>query len=217
MAASDLLNALKAILSSAKSLGYDNQSAAHDIYEAYILGILVEAAAEAGWRWELRDGANMPTTRAVFRKAPGRLCSGDFTHLWLSKAGRQDLEAHLGVKVIGHANVAHEFDLLLLTSAVATMCRAHQVDPRFNCVLAHAEAKYHGANLALPIGRAMVGLAQDCSLAGKSTLVTNRNGVSVERLIQAYQLDFRFLITPGNARGLYHLRAAFKARLATTP
>ena len=195
--APDLLATVAAGLITAKSLGYSAKSAQHDLYEAYVLTIFLEAAVEAGWQWDLRDKFDQRTDHAVFREGPGRLFSGDFTHARLSRLGRRDLEAHIGIKVVGKVGVAHEFDLLVLPSDIAAICRAHKIDPRYSAVVSHAEAKYHGANLALHIGRAMVGLAYDCELANKSVLVTNRNGLTVENLIGPYGIGFRFMITPG--------------------
>jgi len=227
MAPPSLLSTVQAALGSAAMLGYNNSTAAHDIYEGYILTLFLQAAGSEGWTCRCRDGTGMPTSHIVFRLGPGRLTSGNFTHVRLAKPGKADLEAHIGVKVIGKApyvatrkrksaNVAHEFDLLILSAAAADACRLLGTDPDYGSVVAHAEAKFYGGNLPLPLGRAMVGLATECDLAKKSVLVTNRNGATVQDLIQHYHVDFRFLVTP-SGKGEGHLISLFRQFLWTAP
>jgi hypothetical protein len=50
------------------------------------------------------------------RRSPGRLPSGEFTHaiLALPNTGKDPLEVHTGVKLIGKSKVAHEADVLVL-------------------------------------------------------------------------------------------------------
>lgn len=223
MASSSMLPTIQAALSTAATLGYNGASAAHDVYEGYVLALVLQAASAEHWTVELRDGSDNPTMHAVFRLGPGRLPSGNFTHVRLTKAGKVDLEAHIGVKVRGASSIAHEFDLLLLPATIAAACRRANLDPSSTDVVAHAEAKYYGGNLSLPIGRAVVGLATDCGMIaplhsnGRSVLVTNQNGRTVEDLVQHYGVTFRFLVKPSNARGVYHLVRRFRTMLNTAP
>ncbi len=227
MSALSLLPAVRAAFSGAVSLGYNTKGAAHDIYEGYILTLLLKAAANTGWASTLRDGKNNPTNHVVFRLGPGRLPSGNFTHVRLTKPGKADLEAHIGVKVVGKApyvktvkknstKVVHEFDLLIVTEYAANLSRSTGIDPPRSSVVAHAEAKFYGGKLPLPLGRALVGLAAECDLAGKSVLVTNQNGVTVEDLLTHYGVEFRFLVVPG-AKGESHLIALFEQFLLASP
>lgn len=223
MASPSMLPTIRAALSTASSLGYASSTAAHDVYEGYVLALLLQAAAAEGWSAELRDGSDNRTTAAIFRLGPGRLPSGNFTHVRLTKAGKVELEAHIGVKVRGASALAHEFDLLLLPAAVATTCRQTNCDPSCADVVVHAEAKYYGGNIPLPVGRSVVGLAIDCAMAqpshsnGKSVLVTNQNGATVEKLVQFYGVTFRFLIKPSNSRGVYYTVQSFRTMLAAAP
>lgn len=223
MASASMLTTISGALSTAATLGYSAASAAHDIYEGYVLALLLQAASAESWTAELRDGSDNPTANAIFRSGPGRLPSGNFTHIRLTKDGKVALEAHIGVKVLGASSIAHEFDLLLLPASVAATCRRANRDPSSGDVVAHVEAKYHGGNLALPIGRAVAGLAVDCGmttpshLSGRSVLVTNQNGLTVETLVQYYGITFRFLIKPSNCFGLYHLVKRFRAILVAAP
>lgn len=227
MASSSLLSRVQAAFGSAGTLGYNSSTAAHDIYEGYVLTLLLWAAKHDGWNLQCRDGGGKPTTRVVFRLGPGRLPTGNFTHVHLSKPGKVDLEAHIGVKVIGKApyvatlkkrstNVVHEFDLLVLPSSAAALCRSRGTDPDHGSVVVHAEAKFYGGNLPLPLGRAVVGLAAECDLGNKSVLVTNRMGTTVQDLVQHYDVQFRFFVTPFG-KGESHLISLFKRFLRAAP
>ncbi|WGG58799.1 hypothetical protein [Brucella intermedia] len=226
--ATDLLASVQSALGMASGLGYSKSSAAHDVYEAYILSLFCQAASELGWGWFLRDGTGKSTTQAVFRLGPGRLPSGNFTHIYLSRSGNQPLEAHIGVKVVGKAlkgvskqtksgHLLHEFDLLVLPEQVAAACRATNDDPHHSSTVVHAEAKFYGNDLPLPIGRSLVGLAIECDLKNKSVLVTNQNGFAVQDLVEHYGVTFRFLIKPSNPTGEYHLIKSFKHLLSAAP
>lgn len=227
MTSSSLLSTVQAAFGAAVKLGYNSSTAAHDIYEGYVLTLFLRAAVNERWKLQCRDGVGKPTSDVVFRLGPGRLASKNFTHILLTKPEKLDLEAHVGVKVAGKApyvvskkqmsaNVVHEFDLLVLSSADADNCRLSGTDPTYASIVAHAEAKFYGGNLPLPLGRAVVGLAADCELAKKSVLVTNRNGSTVDDLIRHYDLDFRFLVTP-SGKGEIHLIALFQRFLKAAP
>ncbi len=220
MSATRLLPAVQAAFGAARTLGYSSSTAAHDVYEGYILTLLMRAAANRGWTPHLRDAAGNTPSHVVFRLGPGRLASGNFTHLLLTKPNEVDLEAHIGVKVSGKApyvvtrhrhtaTVVHEFDLLVLPAPAAAACRRTGTDPGYVNVAVHAEAKFYGGNLPLPLGRAVVGLAEECSLANRSVLVTNRNGPTVQDLIQHYEIAFRFLVVPSST-GEGHLISLFE-------
>ena len=222
-----LLSAVQAAFGSAITLGYNSSSAAHDIYEGYILTLFLRAAKNEGWTMQTRDGNGNPTSNVVFRLGPGRLPSGNFTHIYLTKPRKMNLEAHIGVKVTGKApyaatlkkksaNVAHEFDLLVLTSDDADVCRRFDSDPAHVSVVAHAEAKFYGGNLPLSLGRAVVGLSAECDLANRSALVTNRNGASVEDLIKHYGIGFRYRVTPAG-KGESHVISLFERILRSAP
>lgn len=228
MSASSLLAAVQSALGSAVTLGYANTVDAHDVYEAYVLTLLLEAARDRHWHLELRDTTGALTSKANFRRGPGRLPSGIFTHVRMTRPGNQDLEVHLGVKVSGKSvrkvskptvcgHLLHEFDLLVLPSAIAGRCRRTNADPAYNDVVLHAETKFYTGNLTLPLGRAAVGMAIECDLANKSVLVTNRMGFSVQDLVEHHDVSFRFCIHPSNPTGEYHLRRRFEQILAKAP
>lgn len=225
MAKSDLLPDVEAALGMAVHAEYAKKAEQHDLFEAYILTLMLEAAKATGWALSLRDGWGNTVTAPLFRRGPGRLSSRKFTFAHMTRRGRRDLEAHLGVKVAGRAPVLKspttasgrllpEFDLLILPSHEADTCRAGNEDPDHSVVIAHAEMKYHGGNLSLPLGRASVGMAGECLLTGKSVLVTNRMGLTVQDLVEHHGVTFRYRVTPASAVAEGYVRSWFMGVLA---
>lgn len=224
MALSSLLTDLETALGLSVDLGYASKAKDNDLYEAYVLTLLLWAAACKGWKLELRDGWGNPVTEPLFRLGPGRITSRQYTFAQMTKAGREPLEAHLGVKVSGQTPVGisiptksgrllHEFDLIVLPEIVASACRASGGDPDYTAVTVHAEMKFYSGKLALPLGRASVGMALECGLSGKSALITNQNGYSVQDLVQHHGVAFRFNVCPSNSTAEWHVKKWFSAFL----
>ncbi len=203
MASSSLLTNVEAALGLSFDLGYASKAKDHDLYEAYVLTLLLVAANAAGWTLDLRDGWGHAVTAPVFRLGPGRITSREYTFARMTKVGKLPLEAHLGVRVSGQSptsvspstksgRLLHEFDLIVLPESVASACRAAGDDPDHTAVTIHAEMKFYTGKLSLPVGRASIGMALECGLTGKSVLVTNQLGYTVQDLVQHHMVAFRF-------------------------
>ena len=203
MASSSLLTNVEAALGLSFDLGYASKAKDHDLYEAYVLTLLLVAANAAGWTLDLRDGWGHAVTAPVFRLGPGRITSREYTFARMTKVGKLPLEAHLGVRVSGQSptsvspstksgRLLPEFALIVLPESVASACRAAGDDPDHTAVTIHAEMKFYTGKLSLPVGRASIGMALECGLTGKSVLVTNQLGYTVQDLVQHHMVAFRF-------------------------
>lgn len=224
MALSSLLADVETALGLSVDLGYASKAKNHDLYEAYVLTLLLLAADAAGWKLELRDGWGHTVTAPLFRLGPGRITSRDYTFARMTKAGRVPLEAHLGVKVSGQAPVGissptksgrllHEFDLVVLPETIASACRATGDDPDHTAVTIHAEMKFYTGKLSLPLGRASIGMALECGLSGKSALITNQLGYTVQDLVQHHSVAFRFNVLPSNPTAEWYVKNWFSTLL----
>ena len=224
MASSSLLTEVEAALGLSVDLDYASKAKDHDLYEAYVLTLLLVEAVAAGWTLDLRNGWGHTVTAPVFRLGPGRITSLDYTFVRMTKAGKAPLEAHLGVKVSGQSparistptnsgRLLHEFDLIVLPESVASLCRANGGDPDHTAVTIHAEMKFYTGKLSLPIGRASIGMALECGLTGKSVLVTNQLGYSAQDLVQHHGVGFRFNVLPSNPTAEWYVRQWFSTFL----
>jgi len=224
MASSSLLTNIEAALGLSVDLGYASKAKGHDLYEAYVLTLLLREADAAGWKTELRDGWGNAVTAPLLRLGPGRITSRNYMFARMTKVGRAPLEAHLGVKVAGQAPVGispptksgrllHEFDLVVLPESIASTSRATGDDPDHTAVTIHAEMKFYTGKLSLPIGRASIGMALECGLSGKSALITNQLGYTVQDLVQHHSVAFRFNVRPSNSTAEGHVRTWFSTFL----
>jgi len=159
-----------------------------DLYEAYVMTAVIEAALAEQWTVQLEDIAEAPVSTALFRRSPGNIYPSPggqaFTHFALVKAGAPSLEAHIGIKVTGKSDVEHECDVALLPKEAARFCRTNRVHPRSTRLLLAAECKYYVGSITLGLGRAFIGLATEVSSQyGECHFVVNTTSPSVMKML----------------------------------
>ncbi|MGW6358741.1 hypothetical protein ACWFR5_27100 [Streptomyces sp. NPDC055092] len=172
---------------------YRNNADESDLYEASLLVVCVEAARAAGGTPLLTGDGENPATALRFRRSPGNLWSGDFTHVLVSFPGTQKkLEIHLGVFVAAATSkVAHECDVAVLDRQEAERSRRAMVHPRARGLVAAIEAKHYGASPGLGIGRGFLGLAHElgvkkCSLVFPAPSSTTLGALIAKKDSEAY-------------------------------
>jgi hypothetical protein len=183
----DLLTEISSVLAPG---GADVISASDldDLYEAYVVTALVQAALAEQWAVQLQDINETANATALFRRSPGNIYATPggqaFTHFSLSKPGVPDLEAHIGIKVTGKSDVEHECDVAVLPKDAARFCRTNRVHPRSTRLLFAAECKYYLGNITLGLGRAFIGLATEMSSQyGECHFVVNTSSPSVMKML----------------------------------
>lgn len=167
----DLLNDINAALVSSTGGGYKTRAKGSDIYEVYILSLVIKAARAEGAIISYRDANDNAASKFVFRTGPGFIFPRDptrrkFTHAVLEFSGKDPLEAHVGIYVAGNSRVLHECDVSVVDRNEAQKCRLSvpaNVSPRAGKVLLAAECKFYKSGLRLNLARSFVGLAADFS------------------------------------------------------
>lgn len=179
-----MLSAITSVLGSAISSSPIAASSLPDIFEAYVLTLLVRAAGDEGGNVTFIDRHGAPATTLVLRTAPGYLYSEakNYTHALIDFPGKPALEAHTGIKVAGKSGVLHEFDVVVLDRAEAENCRQNSVSPRSSRTLIGVECKFYTSALQLHMARGFVGLVADISTKSPY-FVTNTSSTSVEKLL----------------------------------
>lgn len=148
----------------------------NDLYEAYLFGLVLEAAKIAGYLVELRDGSGA-ARQLHLRRSPGRIFSTGapgalFTHARLTVGNRPPLEVHTGVRFVGRSRVLHEADVLVIPEKDANRCRAVGVDPQSKAAFLVIEAKYWTKAVKLGTGREFLGLRRDSSAKAQAFVCT---------------------------------------------
>ena len=159
-----------------------------DLFEAYVLSGLIQAAAADNWTVSLHGLDETPTHRALFRRSPGNIyaspSSQNFTHFVLTKDSVPALEAHIGIKVTGKSGVEHECDVALLAQDTVRFCRRHRVHPRSSRLIFSAECKFLAGTVPLYLARGFVGLDTELkSQYGECHFVVNTSSLHAMKML----------------------------------
>ncbi len=153
-----------------------NNASRERAFEAYVFSLVLRAVQQAGGNVELRgvlSGAN-PTT-VVFRGAPGHMGSRaqDFAFAYCQLNGKE-FEVHLDVQYLGTSGAMHEIDVSIYEHDKADQVRARPGTlPTARPLLGALECKFYDSNLGTGLGRAFVGLVDDCGSLQVKCFVTN--------------------------------------------
>ncbi len=200
---SELLARLRAelprALPSALSSGGPSATAGNDLFEAFLFALVLRAARTEGYAVSFMNGSGGVPTTFRLRRSPGRLATGgNFTHavLTLPNPGKDPLEVHTGVAVIGKSKVSHEADVLVLPEPDARRCRQLGTDPASNRAILIVEGKYYTTPLALGMGRQFLGLAAEVSTRWVM-LAATVTSPSVVHLLEGRRKLFEVGVLPG--------------------
>ena len=206
-----LLADLRAALGAAVTPAITAADPAHDIYEVYILGLILQAAAAEGASVTYEDVTGANGGIATFRDSPGHIwwSSRPFTHAIIAFAGKPHLEAHVGIYVSGNSGVLHEADVAVIRRDEGVTCRNNQVPPRSKSLVLGAECKFYSTRLGLHLGRGFMGLCGD--LKGRGLFfVSNSASPSIERLLAHHAKWKGYSVIPPNQDSVAHLTHLFR-------
>lgn len=162
-------------------------SSGADVYEAYLMALVIRAATDIEMGIAIEDTAGAPQTTLQLRTTPSSINFGKFTHAVLSRPGGADemLEVHTGVYVVGTSGARHECDILLLKREAGLQCRQKHSDPRSSAVVWAMEAKFYVANnVGLAKAREYFGLNMEMSgnKSRRTALVVTQSANSVQKM-----------------------------------
>lgn len=175
-------------------------TAGNDLYEAYIFGLVIEAARALRYGVSFHNAAGVATNLHL-RRSPGRISSSGvpgpmFTHAELSIGTRPPLELHTGVFVVGRSKVPHEADVLLLPKADADRCRSANVDPPSGTGRLVIEAKYYTNPVNLGTARGFLGLSKDLSAKKVAFACTIADATSIALLAGTASVEYDIGVLP---------------------
>jgi len=211
-----MLSAIQSIVGPLVNISTVSSSAANDVFEAYVLSLIVRAACEEGAIVSYVDRDGIAATSLTFRTSPGQIYSTakNYSHVMIEFPNLPVLEAHIGIKIAGKSGVLHEADIAVLDRAEAENCRRNSVSPRSSKVIVAVECKYYTSALQLHLARSFIGLISDLS-SKDPFFVTNTSANSVEKLLSHRVKHWEKNITPSCSnneidRLAYSFRDAFK-------
>ena len=207
----DLLNAFQMALGQLVTPTLTTSSRPSNLFQAYILGIVIDAAAAEGAQIQFRDVSGAQTNSFTFRASPGFIFSTErpYAHATIDFSACPLLEAHVGVRVAGRSDVLHECDIAVLYHAEAETCRVNYVHPRSSKILLAVECKFYGVSLPLDEARSFMGLGSDLG-ANHCYIVVNTNSPTVEKLLTHHARPWEHTIEPASALAVARLRNTFQ-------
>jgi hypothetical protein len=184
---SAFVNALKAALGTGIGHALSAASNGADVYEAYLMAIVLNAATDIGMSIALEDTSGATQTTLTLRTAPSSITSGSFTHAVLSgPSGAEVLEVHTGVYVKGTSGAFHECDVVILKREAGVRCRKPpHSDPHSSAVVWAMEAKFYVAeNVGIAKAREYFGLNLEMSgnTSRRTALVVTQSANSVQKV-----------------------------------
>jgi hypothetical protein len=212
----NLLAQIQAALGPGMPASLTTASDGSDIYEAYILSLVIDAAEAEGAVVSFSNVDGSLPTVFTFRTSPGHIwwANQPYTHVELQFPGVPLLELHMGVYVSGKSGLIHEADVLVILSEEADLSRVNQVPPRSSRSIIATECKFYSANLRIGLARAFVGLCSDLT-SRDCYFVTNAGSNSVEKLLTHQRKNWQSRLEPGQQvvvqRFRNSIQDAFKA------
>ena len=210
-----LLAQIQAALGPALTPSLTLASSGWDVFEAYVLSLILDAAETEGAAIGFLNVDGSIQTQFTFRTNPGHIWwdSQPFSYATIQFPSTPLLEAHMGVYVSGKSGLIHEADVLVLLSDEAGLARLNQVPPRSKRSIIATECKFYAANLQIGLARGFVGLCSDLSTRD-CYFVSNSGSISVEKLLTYHHKHWESRLEPGTpivvTRFVAEIQSAFK-------
>jgi hypothetical protein len=187
----DLLAEIQSVLGYSTPISsVTSASAASDLFEVYVLSIVLEAAISEGATVSYETVAGNSPANFIFRKSPGYVSTNtqDYVHALNEFDGKPILEAHVGIYIQGKAKVRHEADVAVLLRSEAESCRGtEKALPRYDKIILVAECKFYSGNVPLGQARSFLGLNKDIGYTkGRRFFVVNTPSPSSIQLVEEH-------------------------------
>jgi len=202
----DLLSQVEQGLSMAVT--YRNKMAACDLYEAYLLMLVVKAAVDEGATVEFRDSTDAAAPHLTLRSGPSSIfTSAQYTHARITFPGKPPLEAHVGIYVAGLSTVVHECDVAVIDAEEARNCRQNSSHPSRNKLLVGIECKYYSSNVGIDLIRSFLGLTDELKKKDRF-FVSNIGGANPQKMLVKHGIAWSTTLVPGQPKETQRIQGA---------
>ena len=201
----------------------------YDLYEVYVFTLILEAAKrEEAEIIFYPSKKKFNNNSLVFRTSPGQIYTENqpaytYARLDFSQAKNYNhssskesiLELHLGIKIQGFSDIAHECDVCILPQREADFCRKNQCMPSYKKIIAAVECKcYEKSHLGINLGRGFLGLTMDFKSSKNIFFVSNysntKNLKHLKQLLTRHSRKWELNIIPGSQQEIESLINSFQ-------
>jgi hypothetical protein len=207
----ELLNEIKRMLATIQLGTTFSSKSTSDIFEAYVLCLLLKAAQREGATIAYEDVKGKTPSSLIFRTSPAQIYSDKkpYCHAIIEFANKPLLEAHIGIRVSGKSKVLHECDVAVIFRDEGITCRNHSVPPRHSKLILAVECKFYTDSISLIQARAFIGLSADLK-ADDCFFVVNTDSGSAEKLLAHRRNNWEHRIIPRSQNEVSRLIALFQ-------
>lgn len=209
--ASQLIAAIDQALTPSVVSNLTAASAAWDLFKAYLMLLILEAARNQGATVTFSAIQSPPSGSLYFRSSPGALYSHEHNYCYaiVEFPNLEPLEVHIGVYVIGKSTIIHECDIAVIRQGEAELCRSHRSHPRYTGLVASVECKFYSTGLGVNLGRSFLGLVADIKSEDRF-FVTNISSKRVEKMLTHHKKQWEHEVVPRNPLDVNRFRTLFE-------
>jgi hypothetical protein len=186
-------------------------------FEAYIFSLVLRAVRNAGGTVTVVGIQSGPNPKPiVFRGGPGEMSSHaqNFAFAQCVLSGRS-FEVHVDVQYQGTSGATHEIDVSIFDGDRARAIRFSGAIPGVRHLFGAIECKFYDSALGTALGRAFVGLVNDCGTLRVNSFVTNGQSTGLARYFSHGRRPQPFFdlspLRPGTAnRFVGHVEQVFR-------
>lgn len=211
-----LIQEIKTELEQSLSPEIQTQRQIANLFNFYILSIVIQAARNEGASVSFKDGLKRTPELLTFRNRAGQIydTTQPYTHAVIEFKNKPLLEAHLGVKVHGRLRMLYDCDICVLYKMEAESCRENQREPRASRILIAVDCHHYTTELKFELAQAFLAFSSELRVRGNCYFVSNSESETVAKLLASRKRKWETGIIPDHTntvnRLMYEFQNTFK-------
>ncbi|MGB3535757.1 MAG: hypothetical protein WBA13_19845 [Microcoleaceae cyanobacterium] len=187
-----------------------------NIFNFYILSIVIQAARNEGAVVYFKDVLKRSPEVLTFRHRAGQIYdqTQPYTHAVIEFENKPPLEAHLSIKVHGRLRMLYDCDVSVLYKMEAESCRENNREPRASRILIAVDCHHYTTQLKFEFAQAFLAFYSELRVRGNCYFVSNSESETVEKLLASRKRKWETGIIPDQTnninRLMYELQNTFK-------
>ncbi len=209
---STLIQQIKNQLEKTISTDIKTQRQVSNLFNFYVLNILIKAARNEGALVYFKDVLKRVPEVLTFRNRAGQIydTTQPYTHGVIEFENKPPLEIHLGVKVHGRLRMLYDCDVCVLYKMEAESCRENHREPRASRILMAVDCHHYTTQLKLEFAQAFLALSSELRVAGNCYFVSNSESDTVAKLLASRKRKWETGIVPHQTNNVNRLMYEFQ-------
>ncbi len=208
----NLIQDIKTQLEQTLSPDIQTQRQAANLFNFYILNIVIQAARNEGALVYFKDVLKRHPERLTFRNRAGQIydTTQPYTHGVIEFENKPPLEIHLGVKVHGRLRMLYDCDVCVLYKIEAESCRENRREPRASRILIAVDCQHYTTQLKLELAQAFLAFSSELRVRGNCYFVSNSESDTVAKLLASRKRKWETGVIPDKTNNINRLMYEFQ-------